>query len=75
MSKAWLPSEILRLRIAACGRTYRQMAAKTGLNLPTLWRFINNQGGLRMSNVDRLFELFGLRVVEVRPRNRKKAKP
>lgn len=74
MPKTWLPSEILRLRIIESGSTYREMAEKTGLHLPTLWRFVNNKGGLSMGNVDKLFTLFGLRVVETRPRKAKQGR-
>ncbi len=72
MPKAWLPSEILKLRIIECGTTYREMAEKTGLHLPTLWRFVNGKGGLSMANVDKLFTLFGLRVIETRPKRGRK---
>ncbi len=74
MPKTWMPSEILRQRIRQSGRTYREMSDATGLHLPTLWRFLNGRGGLQLSTVDRLFELFGLRVVEAPPRKHPQSK-
>jgi hypothetical protein len=64
-------SEQVRQAIETCGKTRYQISQDTGIDQATLCRFMGGKGGLSIPVLDTLGEYLGLRIVAVKPREKK----
>ena len=68
-------SEQLRAAIRQSGLTCYAIAKQTGIEESQLSRFMNDKGGLQQSNIDKVCELIGAKLVASKPARKTKAKP
>ena len=78
MPRTWdSTAEALRAKLVETGMSYHQLSKATGVNRPSLIRFLNGNTGLQGVTIDKLMAHFNLVVVErppKRPKHKKKTK-
>jgi hypothetical protein len=67
-------SEQLRAAIRKSGWSGYAIAKETGIPQAQLSRFMNDKGGLQQSNIDKVCELIGAKLVAGKPARKPKAK-
>ena len=74
MPRTWdSTEEALRAKLSESGLSYHELSKATGVNRPSLIRFLNGNTGLQGITIDKLMAYFGLVVVE-RPTKRRTKK-
>jgi hypothetical protein len=61
----------LRQIVESCGISRYQLAKESGIDETTLCRFVHGERCLSESNLDKLGEFFGLRIVTDKPHKTK----
>lgn len=69
--KTWPLSEILRQKMLEEGTPYRVLAARLGLPVCCVWRFLSGRGGLNLASIEKLMQHYRLAVVELKPQQKK----
>jgi transcriptional regulator with XRE-family HTH domain len=73
MPRTWDSAlEAVREKLVETGMTYYQLSDATGINRPSLIRFLNGTTGLQGTTVDKLLAYFNLQVTEAPTRRPKR---
>ena len=73
MPRTWdSTQEALRAKLSESGLSYHELSKATGVNRPSLIRFLNGNTGLQGITIDKLMAYFGLVVMERSAKRRTK---
>lgn len=74
MAKKQLFSDQLRKAVEECGVTRYRISKDLGISEPLLSRFVHSDIGLSLSNIDKICEYIGARLMVDSPKSKRKGR-